>query len=318
MPYEPPFRRNNAIDMLCMDIAELVGMLSPQTTLAKSPILHRELRIKTIHSSLMIEGNQLDETTVTAILDGKPVLGDSRSILEVANAKRAYELIPHLDPYSINDLLKAHHVMMFGLVPEAGSFRSGNVGVFKGDTLIHTGTPAAYVPEVMNDIFTWLKTTTMHPLLASCIFHFEFEFCHPFSDGNGRTGRLWHTLLLSHWRPALAWLPIESTICQRQENYYKALAQSNAEGSSEKFVEFMLEVIRDSILPFAKHTSRKDLTRQSALKFFKENNKGTICQLAGVLGCSQRSCERLVAQLQNEGALTRHGSSRSGTWIVHE
>ena len=216
MAYEPPLQRNDAIDSLCMEIAELVGMLSPQVPLAKSLTLHRELRIQTIHSSLMIEGNTLDERTVSAIVDGKPVLGDSRDILEVENAKRAYDLIPELDPYSIDDLLRAHRVMMEGLVPEAGRFRNGNVGVFDGDILIHAGTPAAHAPEVMAGIFGWLKQTSMHPLLASCVFHFEFEFCHPFLDGNGRTGRLWHTLLLSRWRPVLAWLPIESTIRRRR------------------------------------------------------------------------------------------------------
>ncbi len=318
MAYEPPFQHNDAIGSLCMEIAELVGMLSPQAPLAASPSLHRELRIKTIHSSLMIEGNKLDERTVTAILDGKRVLGDRQDILEVENAKRAYDLIPELDPYSIDDLLRVHRTMMDGLVPEAGRFRNGNVGVFDGDALIHAGTPAAYVPEVMADLFNWLKNTSMHPLLASCIFHFEFEFCHPFSDGNGRTGRLWHTLLLSRWRPVLAWLPIESTIGQRQADYYKALAESDAIGSSERFVEFMLKTIRDSILPFSKPASEKELVRSKALGFFKEHGDGNVSQLAERLGCSKRTAERMVAELKAEGALSRQGSARSGIWIVHE
>lgn len=318
MPYEPPFERNDAIDMLCMEIAELVGMISPQAPLAKSPALHRELRIKTIRSSLMIEGNKLDEKTVTAIIDGKRVLGDIHDILEVENAKRAYDLIPELNPHSIDDLLKAHRTMMDGLVPDAGRFRSGNVGVFDGDALIHAGTPAAYVPEVMADIFGWLEKTSMHPLVASCIFHFEFEFCHPFSDGNGRTGRLWHTLLLSKWRPALAWLPIESTIRQRQAGYYEALAKSDAIGSSERFVEFMLDVIRNSILPFSKPANEKELTRARALDFFRGRGDGSISALAEHLGCSKRSAERIVAGLKEEGSLARRGSARSGIWIVHE
>ena len=190
MPYEPPFNRTPHIDSLCMEIAELVGMLSPSGGLSISSTLHRELRIKTIHSSLLIEGNGLDERAVTAILDGKRVLGDAHDILEVENAMRAYDMLPTLNPYSLEDLLKAHKAMMNGLVPEAGRFRSGNVGVFDGDILIHAGTPATYVPEVMADIFGWLEKTDMHPLLASCVFHFEFEFAHPFADGNGRIGRL--------------------------------------------------------------------------------------------------------------------------------
>lgn len=318
MAYEPPLQRNDAIDSLCMEIAELVGMLSPQAPLAKSLTLHRELRIRTIHSSLMIEGNTLDERTVSAIVDGKLVLGDSRDILEVENAKRAYDLIPELDPYSIDDLLRAHRVMMKGLVPEAGRFRNGNVGVFDGDILIHAGTPAAHVPEVMAGIFGWLKQTSMHPLLASCVFHFEFEFCHPFLDGNGRTGRLWHTLLLSRWRPVLAWLPIESTIRQRQAGYYEALANSNAAGSSEEFVEFMLDTIRESLLPFSKPEGERELARSRALDFFREHSDGKVSQLAEVLGCSKRSAERMVAELKEEGILSRQGSARSGIWILHE
>lgn len=316
MPYEPPFARNDKIDNLCMEIAELVGMLSPEAPLATSPKLHRELRVKTIHSSLLIEGNSLDEQAVTAILDGKRVLGDSHDILEIENAKRAYDLIPSLDPYSMDDLLKAHRTMMDGLVPEAGRFRSGNVGVFDGDALIHAGTPAAYVPEVMADIFGWLGTTGMHPLLSSCIFHFEFEFCHPFSDGNGRTGRLWHTLLLSKWRPILAWVPIESAIGRRQARYYKTLAESDAAGSSEAFVEFMLETIKEAILPFAEPANERDLAKERALTFFGEHPEATVSQLAGELGTSKRSAERLVAELKNDGLLARRGSLRAGKWVV--
>jgi len=156
MAYEPSFERTNAIVALCMEIAELVGMLSPQAPLSTSPTLRRQLRIQTIYSSLVIEGNKLDEHAVSAIIDGKRVLGDRRDILEVENARAAYDLIPELDPHSVEDLLRVHRVMMGGLVPDAGRFRSGNVGVFNGDALIHAGTPAAYVPEVMGGLFEWL------------------------------------------------------------------------------------------------------------------------------------------------------------------
>lgn len=316
MPYVPPFNRNDRIDSLCMEIAELVGMIPSDAPLAKSPVLHRELRIKTIHSSLLIEGNMLGSEAVTAILDGKRVLGDSHDILEVENAKRAYDLITELDPYSLGDLLLAHRTMMEGLVTEAGCFRAGNVGVFDGDALIHAGTPAAYVPKVMADIFGWLKDTRMHPLLASCVFHFEFEFCHPFADGNGRVGRLWHTLLLSRWRPVLMWLPVESTIRQRQAGYYAALAESDAAGSSEAFVEFMLEAIRDSLAPFANPQSEREIAKTRALAYFRENPEGNVSSLAEELGCSKRSAERIVAELKGAGVLERRGSARSGSWVV--
>ena len=316
MAYEPSFERTDAIVALCMEIAELVGMLSPQAPLSTSPTLRRELRIQTIYSSLVIEGNKLDERAVSAIIDGKRVLGDRRDILEVENARAAYDLIPELDPHSLEDLLRVHRVMMGGLVPDAGRFRSGNVGVFNGDALIHAGTPAAYVPEVMGGLFEWLRTTRVHPLLASCVFHVEFEFCHPFSDGNGRTGRLWQTLLLSRWRSELAWLPVESAIRRRQSDYYEALARSGATGSCESFVEFMLEAIRESILPYAKPASAEDMNRALALAFLRDNSRSTVAQLAEHLGSSKRSAERLVAQLKEEGALERQGSPRSGVWVV--
>lgn len=316
MTYEPPFERSNRIDELCMEIAELVGMVSPQADLAKNPLLHRKLRIRTIHSSLLIEGNTLDESAVTAILNGKRVLGNTRDIREVENAKKAYDLIPVLDPYSVEDLLKCHRVMMNGLVSEAGRFRSGNVGVFDGDALIHVGTPATYVPEVMANIFEWLTRTSIHPLLSSCVFHFEFEFVHPFADGNGRTGRLWQTLLLSRWRPILEWLPVESIIRERQKGYYTTLAKADAAGSSEAFVEFMLEVIRDALIPYAKPANEQNVTAKQALAYFELNPEGSVSDLAVNIGCSKRTAERIVAKLKESGALKRIGSARGGHWEV--
>lgn len=317
MGYEPPFERTPEIDNLCMEIAELVGRLHPTSNLRTDPALHRELRIRTIRSSLMIEGNTLSEEAVTAIMDGKRVLGPAKDILEVENAKQAYGLMDTLNPLSLDDLLHTHRVMMNGLIEHAGCFRSRDVGVFDGDVLIHAGTPATYVPELMADLFSWLATTDLHPLVASCIFHYEFEFIHPFADGNGRTGRLWHTLLLSHWRPVLAWLPVESVIRERQQGYYEALAVSNSEGSSECLVAFMLHVIRDALLPFAMPENEHESRSRQTLDYFSENPKGTVAQLAVLLGCSKRSAERLVAELRKCGKLKRDGSARGGTWIVN-
>ena len=249
MSYSPPFEINDRIENLCMTIAEYIGMVDPKGSFSTDLRLHRELRIRTIYSSLIIEGNGLSREAVTAIIDGKWVLGDARDIREVENAKRAYSLINDFDPCNIDDLLRAHKIMMEGLSSEAGRLRSKNVGVYDNEKLIHVGTPARYVPEVLNDLFQWLRSTTMHPLLATCAFHFEFEYVHPFADGNGRIGRLWQTLMLSQWRPILQWLPVENTIRERQQDYYAALAVSDAEGSCVAFVEFMLEVIADSLKP---------------------------------------------------------------------
>ena len=315
MAHEPPLVRTAEINALCMEIAELVGALGSASALSTSPVLHRELRITTIHSSLMIEGNTLSREAVTAILDGKRVLGPARQILEVDNARRAYRLMDDLDPLSPDDLLRAHGVMMRGLIDDAGRYRAGNTGVFKEGGLIHAGTPARYIPEVMTDLFAWMTSTDLHPLTASCVFHYEFEFIHPFSDGNGRTGRMWHTLLLSHWRPALAWLPIESVIRDRQEGYYEAIARSNARGSSETFVTFMLTVIRDALAPYATAPSTRN-RREQVLLFLDTNPRATIKALAEHLGCLRRTAERAVAALRDSGRLAREGSARAGTWRV--
>ncbi|RLP10747.1 Fic family protein [Propionibacterium australiense] len=314
MGYAPPFNRTPEIDTLCMQIAEHVGALGPASPLSTSPRLHRELRIRTIHSSLVIEGSTLSHDAVTAIVDGKRVLGPARQIREVANANRAHGLMDELDPYSLADLLRTHGVMMAGLVDDAGRFRNANAGVFDGDRLIHAGTPAGYVPEVMADLFDWMSRTDLHPLLVSCVFHYEFEFVHPFTDGNGRTGRLWHTLLLSHWRPVLAWLPIETVIRDRQQGYYAALARSNAEGSCEEFVAFMLTVIRDALLPYT--TTPPDGREDQALALLASNPGATIADLADHLGCSRRTAERIVAGLRASGRLVREGSARAGSWRV--
>ena len=317
MGYEPPLNRNAEIDELCMEIAELVGALGTASPLSTSPVLHRELRITTIHSSLMIEGNTLSREAVTAILDGKRVLGPAEQILEVDNARLAYQLMDDLNPHSADDLLRAHGVMMRGLIDDAGRYRSGNAGVFQGSRLVHAGTPAQYLPEVMGDLFGWMSSTDLHPLLVSCIFHYEFEFIHPFADGNGRTGRLWHTLLLSHWRSPLAWLPIESVIRGRQADYYAAIASSNTAGASDSFVTFMLTIIRDALIPYTSDSPAQD-RQERALLFFKADPRATIADLAGHLECAHRTAERIVSDLRRSGRLRREGSARAGTWRVIE
>lgn len=256
-----------------MEIAELTGALTPSSPLHSAPKLHRELRIRTVHSSLVIEGNTLSAEIVTAIMDGKRVAGPEREICEVRNAQRAYELLPQLDPFSVADLLRAHHTMMAGLLPGAGNFRDKNAGVFNDGKLIHMGTPADYVPEVVTDLFDWMKGTPLHPLLASCIFHYEFEFIHPFADGNGRVGRLWHTLLLSHWRSILAWLPVESVILSRQQEYYASFVRSNTDSSAEAFVTFMLEVIREALIPFATNLSPPSSAQNKRLNSLANTHK---------------------------------------------
>lgn len=248
MSYEPLYTLTNRMLNSVADISQLVGQISAFDNLSPNPQLRRISRMKSIHSSLAIEANTLTLEQVTAVLDGKRVLAPPKDIHEAQNAYEAYDALSTMDPYSLDDLLTAHKFMMDGLVKDAGCFRTGNVGVFDGEKLIHAGTPARYVPEVMRDLFDWLKRADIHPLIASCVFHYEFEFVHPFSDGNGRTGRLWHSLLLQNWQSVFAWLPVESLVARHQQEYYKALGDSGSSGGdSTIFIEFMLNMIEKTL-----------------------------------------------------------------------
>ena len=214
--YNPPFHITDEITNLVAAISEQIGRITVLSHGNLNPRLRRENRIKTIHSSLAIEHNSLSLEQVTAILDGKRILGNPNEIQEVKNAYDAYEMLLALDPYSVRDLLKAHQTMMAGLILENGTFRSGGVGVFDGEVVIHLAPPARLVPVQIQDLFHWYQTSKIHPLIRSAIFHYEFEFIHPFADGNGRMGRLWHSLLLGNWNEIFYWLPIEELIRSRQ------------------------------------------------------------------------------------------------------
>lgn len=245
--YKPPFHITNKMMSLIAEISEQVGQITVLQEGTISPHLRRENRIRTIHSSLAIEHNSLSLEQVTAILDGKRVLGNPNEIKEVRNAYEAYELMLRLEPSSVDDLLKAHKLMMNGLVPENGRFRSGGVGVFDGEVLIHMAPLAEFVPEHIHNLFAWYQRSELHPLIKSAIFHYEFEFIHPFADGNGRMGRMWHNLLLGKWKELFFWLPIEELIQARQKEYYDALGAADAQADSAGFVELMLEIINDSL-----------------------------------------------------------------------
>ena len=245
--YQPPFHITGKITSLIGDICEQIGRIAILHKGAVSPRLRRANRIRTIHSSLAIEQNTLSLDQVTAILDGKRILGNPVEIKEVLNAYEAYELMLALDPASTDDLLKAHRLMMQGLIPENGKYRSGGVGVFSKDKLIHLAPPAHLVPEHMQNLFAWYQKSDLHPLIRSAVFHYEFEFIHPFADGNGRMGRLWHTLLLGRWKEIFFWLPVEELIRERQQEYYDALGTADKEADSTGFAELMLGIIRDSL-----------------------------------------------------------------------
>ena len=244
MRYQPPLTLTPAMVSLVAEIAEAVGRLSlvAEDTLR----LRRINRIRTIQGSLAIEGNTLSEEQITAVLEGKPVLAPPREIQEAHNALAAYEQMTHWQPEREADLLQAHKVLMQGLLEDAGRYRGGGVGVMQGERVIHMAPPANRVPGLMHDLLAWLGACEAHPLIAGAVFHYEFEFIHPFADGNGRMGRLWQTLILSRWQPVLADLPVESLIHAHQQAYYRAIEQSTAKTDCAPFVHFMLERILEA------------------------------------------------------------------------
>ena len=246
---KPPCEITNQMIDYVAEIAELVGKLSAVSSFSANPTLRRSNRIRTIHGSLAIEQNTLSLEQVTAVLNGKHVLAPPKDIAEVKNAYEIYERLDELDPYSVDDLLTAHAIMTRGLVEESGVFRSRPVGVVDSEGhVLHFGTLPQYIPDLVMELLDWAKASEVHMLIRSCVFHYELELIHPFADGNGRVGRLWHTLLLSKWNPAFAWLPVESIIHDRQQEYYAVINASNDAGESTVFIEFMLSAIKASLL----------------------------------------------------------------------
>lgn len=229
------------------EISERIGNVTALSDSYSNPHLRRENRIKTIQASLAIENNTLTLEQVTAIINGKRVLGAPNEIKEVKNAYEAYEVLLTLEPLSVNDLLRSHKIIMAELIKESGQFRSEGVGIFAGEVVVHMAPPAKMVPILIQQLIDWYRISTVHPLIKSCVFHYEFEFIHPFADGNGRTGRMWHTWLLSKWKEILAWLPIETLIKERQEEYYNVLGLADKNADSSVFIEFMLQTIVDAL-----------------------------------------------------------------------
>ncbi len=247
--YTPPFRITNEILSYVASISEKIGKISAVSNLESKPHLRRNNRIKSIHSSLKIEANSLSLGQVRDVINGKLVLGEQKEIQEVKNAYAAYEKMQNIDPYSIRSLKELHGIMTKYVVEESGDFRQGEEGVFNGDECIFMCPPARLVPEQMKELFDWMERVKecVHPLVVSSVFHYEFVFIHPFSDGNGRMARLWHTVILSKWKPIFEYIPIESQIEKFQDEYYDAIAKCHIQGESTIFIEFMLSQI-DKIL----------------------------------------------------------------------
>lgn len=296
--YKPPFHMTDRMTSLIAEISEQVGRIIVLQEGIISPHLRRENRIRTIYSSLAIEHNSLSLEQVTAILDGKRILGNPNEIREVQNAYEAYELMLQLDPSSAEDLLRAHKLMMNGLVPENGRFRSGNVGVFAGESLIHMAPPAELVPEHIHNLFTWYQQSELHPLIKSAVFHYEFEFIHPFADGNGRMGRMWHSLLLGQWKELFFWLPIEELIQSRQQEYYDALGAADRQADSAGFVELMLEIIKDSLGEVTVVGGATDQDSDQVTDQVTDQDDNPIERLLSVLGNDTLSASELMERLR--------------------
>jgi len=323
--YQPPLTLTPTMLALVAEIAEQVGRLTAREEAAMTPQLRRGNRIRSIQASLAIENNTLSVEQVTAVLDGKRVLGLPREIQEVRNAFAAYEAMPGWNPASRADLLAAHGRLLHGLIDDAGHFRRGGVGIYRGERLLHMAPPASRVAQLVDDLLGWLAATDLHPLLASCVLHYEFEFIHPFADGNGRMGRLWQTLILSRWRPVLAWLPVESVIRDRQAAYYAALSAADQVAEATPFVEFMLEALQQA-LGEALEAQARETEIMPGKKSVKTSGKIlqaiavrpdiTIPELAALTGVTERSVERSLRKLQSENRLRRVGPANGGYWQV--
>ncbi len=247
MKYQPPYTITSEILNRVAAISEAIGRLTVLTDQARALRLRRMNRIRTIHGSLAIEGNTLSVAQIHAIIDGKRVIAPPREVQEVKNALAAYDRFDTWKPKVEKDLLEAHRILMSGLIDEAGSYRRGGVGVMSDHQVIHMAPPANRVPQLMADLFGWLAATDAHPLIASSVFHYEFEFIHPFADGNGRMGRLWQSLILARWNSLFADIPVESLIYEHQAEYYQTLQESTRQTDCAPFIAFMLRMILDTV-----------------------------------------------------------------------
>ena len=346
--YIPPFTVSAEAINLIAEISGQIERYAIRLEQEDGLRLRKANRIKTIHSSLAIEGNTLTEDEVRDIIDGKNVVAPIKQIQEVKNAIATYELYPKLNPFSVKDLLKAHGVMMQALVDDAGKFRHSGVGVFSEHGLVHMAPPADRVPMLMDDLFGWLKESKDHLLIRSCVFHYEFEFIHPFIDGNGRTGRLWQSLILGKLHPLFEHLPVENMVYANQQAYYDAITASTNAGQSGPFIDFMLneifktlkahqgEPLPDKVPNIVPNNSEIDVSKKFGVKFgvkfgirFGVNDKqllllldktpeATAQELAEQFGKTKRAVEKQLKKLKDAGVIRRQGSDKTGYWVINK
>ena len=319
---KPPFEITTSILDKIAEIAELVGQVNAVAGLTANPMLRRTNRIRTIYSSLAIEQNALSLEQVTAVLNGKRVIAPPKDIAEVKKAYEIYEIMDSLNPYSVDDLLNAHAVMTQGLTEESGCFRSGPVGVVdKQGNILHFGTLPDYAPGLTMELLKWIKESNIHMLIKGCVFHYELEVIHPFADGNGRIGRLWHTLLLTQWKPMFAWLPVESIIHDRQNEYYAAINRSNYEGESTAFIEFMLSAIQEALIEAVQTSGAAEKMTTDELRWYKierllkKNDTITNADVRQMFNVSSATANRILSKFTDEGKLQKIRIGKSWGYV---
>jgi len=318
----PPFEITPLCIRLLTDIERLLGRYEGLHHPRPAPLLRKSLRVKTVQGSVAIEGNALTEEQVTAVLEGKRVVGPRRDILEVQNALAAYERLADWKPGRRADFLKAHGVLMTGLLERAGRWRTGGVGVLKGKKVIHIAPPAGRVPFLVKELLDFHATDTeTHPVIKAAVVHYELEFIHPFEDGNGRMGRLWHTLILSHYHPLFQHVPIESVIRERQKEYYSVLGKCNQAGHSTAFIEFSLaatqEALERTLSQLVPATVTSEQRLETAQEHFAKRSFSRKDYLALFPKLSTATGSRDLRQAVDEGRLARTGDKSLARYTFH-
>ena len=317
----PPYTITDKMLNYVSNIMKKIGEANYFENLNRYPELRRKTRIRSIHSSLAIENNQLSLFQVEDVINGKIVIGEQKDIQEVKNAYKAYEQIDKVNPYSVDDLKKIHGIMTYLIEEDAGKFRNHGEAVYDGDVEIFMAPPHKLVPTLMDNLFNWMNKVkdTINPLILSSVFHYEFVFIHPFGDGNGRTARLWQTAILAHWEKAFTYLPIESMIKKNQEEYYKVIDNCNKAGNSTEFIEFMLKMIDATIDETAKNTTQEtaqETTQEKIIKLIKDNPSITQTQMANALGLTRDGISYNIKRLKDKGIIERAGATKNGIWII--
>ena len=317
----PPYTITDKMLNYVSDIMKKIGEANYFESLNRYPELRRKTRIRSIHSSLAIENNQLSLFQVEDVINGKKVIGEQKDIQEVKNAYKAYEQIDKMNPYSVEDLKKIHGILTFLIEKDSGKFRHHGEAVYDGDVEIFMAPSHKMVPTLMDNLFNWMieNKDKVNPLILSSVFHYEFVFIHPFGDGNGRTARIWQTAILANWEKAFTYLPIESMIKKNQNEYYKVIDNCNKAGNSTEFIEFMLKMISDTIDETSNITTQEitqETTQEKILKLIKNNPNITQTQMATALGLTRDGISYNIKQMKDNGIIERIGATKNGKWII--